>query len=288
MICLDPPRTTSRQTRPQVAAIRAASARAMLEECHFCAHHCGVNRLLSSAGRCHAGFVTRFFSAQTEVTDELQLIPAFNVALSGCDLRCDFCITGGPSWNAQSGRAFDATAMGARARRALGEGASCVMVLGGEPTIHLPAVLDFVAELPVNAKLVWKTNGHCSAQARELLEAMFDIWVVDFKFGNDRCGERLAKVRNYLHIVRENLIWASGNSELIVRHLLMPGHLDCCWKPIAEWLALELPRVKISLRTGYWPAWRASRHLELRETLSGEEMKESACFAQDLGLNLIP
>ena len=66
---------------------------------------------------------------------------------------------------------------------------------------------------------------------------MFDVWLADFKFGNDACALRLAKVPDYTSSVRENLLWADRHSELIVRHLLMPGHIECCWRPVAEWLA---------------------------------------------------
>ena len=101
-------------------------------------------------------------------------------------------------------------------------------------------------------------------------------------------AERLAGVRNYGPVVQENLLWASRHSELIVRHLLMPGHLDCCWSPIAEWLAAELPGVKVSLRPAFWPAWHADRHPELRQTVPGSESARALELARGLGLNLIP
>ncbi len=368
----------------------------MLANCHLCAHHCGVNRLAGEQGLCHAGAETRLFSAQVEVSDELELIPTFAVALSGCDLRCDFCITGGPSWNARAGDGFDARTMAMRAIQALDQGARTVMVLGGEPTIHLPAVLEFVAAMPDSATLIWKTNAHGSAQARELLDGMFNVWLADFKFGNDECALRLAKVPNYLRIVKENLLWMAGklpgtgvaqellpfqstlgrpanldnspspqpspagrgrsvrrltqepaagfagrssanhetdnirsfsqrervrvrenpalaqgrdhNSfevtpdhsritlkheltfappELIVRHLLMPGHVDCCWRPVAEWLAAELPGVKVNLRSGFWPAWHARRHLEFSKTNSSTESERALESARECHLRLI-
>src|ERR1700759_1496133 len=88
------------EKRAAIAAQRAKIARALLADCRFCAHDCRVNRLAGEHGLCHAGPETRFFSAQAEVSDELELIPTFAVALSGCDLRCAFCITGESSWNA--------------------------------------------------------------------------------------------------------------------------------------------------------------------------------------------
>lgn len=288
MICAETIMATRRRTdRAKIAGERARLARTMLGDCRFCAHDCGVNRLAGKTGFCHAGAETRFFSAQTEVTDELELIPTFAVALSGCDLRCDFCITGAESWNSRAGSGFDAVAMAARAEAAMRNGAKTVMLLGGEPTIHLPGALEFVSALPSNAKLIWKTNAHGSAQARELLDGMFDVWLADYKFGNDSCAQRLAKVPDYNCVVRENLLWAAEYSELIVRHLLMPGHVECCWRPVAEWLAKNLPEVKVSLRAGFWPSWHAARHSELRGPTTISEINRALDLAQQLELNLI-
>src|SRR5277367_1065658 len=267
-------------SRALVACERAAIARAMLADCRLCAHDCGVNRLAGEFGLCRAGAAPRFFSAQVEVSDELELIPTFAIALSGCDLRCDFCITGAESWNPRAGENFNANEMAAKAKLALRNGARTIMVLGGEPTIHLPAALELVAELPDSARLIWKTNAHGSAQARELLDGMFNVWLADFKFGNDDCARRLAKISDYTRVVQENLLWANEHSKLIVRHLLMPGHIDCCWKPVAKWLAENLPGVKVNLRSGFWPAWKSARHLELRGTVSAGETELASRIAR--------
>ena len=279
-------KTASVLARASIARERAAIARAMLADCRLCAHDCGVNRLAGEFGLCRAGAAPRFFSAQTEVSDELELIPTFAIALSGCDLRCDFCITGKESWNPHAGENFDAKEMAAKAKLALRNGARTIMVLGGEPTIHLPAAMELVSELPDSARLIWKTNAHGSAQARELLDGMFDVWLADFKFGNDDCARRLAKIFDYVRVVQENLFWANERSELIVRHLLMPGHIDCCWKPVAEWLAENLPGVKVNLRSGFWPAWKSARHSELRGTVSRIETELAVKTACDYNLNL--
>jgi putative pyruvate formate lyase activating enzyme len=289
MICAETIQpTTTILNRASIARERAAIAKAMLADCRFCAHDCGVNRLAGEFGLCRAGAMPRFFSAQTEVSDELELIPTFAIALSGCDLRCDFCITGKESWNPRAGENFRASEIAEKAKMALRHGARTIMVLGGEPTIHLHAALELVAELPDSAKLIWKTNAHGSAQARELLDGMFDVWLADFKFGNDDCARRLTKISDYKNVVQKNLLWANVSSELIVRHLLMPGHIDCCWKPVAKWLAENLPGVKVNLRSGFWPAWKSARHLELHGTVSAGETELASQIARMHELNLIP
>ncbi len=277
----------SPHSRRRLAARRAEEARAALANCVFCEHRCGVDRLARVAGVCHAGAEARIFSAQTEVSDELEIVPTFAIALSGCDLRCDFCITGRESWNARAGEVLEVSRIGELVEGALARGARTVMILGGEPTVFLPSALEVAAAVPDSARLVWKTNGHGSAEARALLDGIFDVWVVDYKFGNDECARRLARVEDYGEAVRANLWWASKRTDLIIRHLLMPGHIDCCWVPVASWIAENLPGTKVSLRAGFWPAWQARRHLELRRSCFPEEAKRAEEIGRELCLNMV-
>ncbi len=290
--------------RSALARERIILALQALESCHLCLHHCGANRLHGPSGRCHAGSNARFFSAQTDVSDELELLPSFAVSLSGCNLRCDFCITGESSWNARAGTSLSADAFAHQARAAFERGAKTVMILGGEPTLHLPALLGLVAALPDTTLIVLKTNACFTDDARPLLADLFDVWLPDLKFGNAQCAHRLAGIpldvpsgtsptvsRDYWTTVTTNLAWMAGqeaSSDLIVRHLLMPGHIDCCWKPAARWLSRHLPGVKVSLRSGYWPAWHSRRHPELRTPLPRHELDRALAIAGDCDLNLIP
>jgi putative pyruvate formate lyase activating enzyme len=278
------PRLTGRAA---LAAERVAAARASLSCCHLCAHHCGADRLAAVSGQCYAGAIARVFSAQTEVADELTLSPTFAIAFAGCDLRCAFCITGRESWNARAGEPLDVPSLAARANAALDAGARTIMILGGEPTIFLPDALALAAELPDAATLVWKTNAHASADARALLEGIFDVWVADYKFGHDACAARLARVDRYTAVVRENLLWTSRRHRLIIRHLLMPGHVDCCWKPIAAWIAQHLPATEVSLREGFWPAWKSCAHPELNGPCSPAEIARARKIAADYSLRLV-
>lgn len=288
MICTEPQQPGTRlRDRRAVALERARLAHAALGGCRLCPQDCGVNRLAGERGWCGAGATARVFSAQVEVGDELELIPTYAVAFNGCDMRCAFCITGIDSWNPHRGEPFDATVLAEKATVALQSGARTVMVLGGEPTIHLPEAIRFVAALPSTARLVWKTNAYIAAGAREWLDGLFDVCLADYKFGNDRCAERLGAIVDYQPHVQDTLLWASQTSDLIIRHLLMPGHLACCWEPIARWIATHLPATKVSLRSGFWPAWKARQHPELRRPVRTTEEQQAAGIARSYGLHLI-
>jgi hypothetical protein len=62
--------------------------------------------------------------------------------------------------------------MALRARQALDRECAHCDGAGRRTDDHLPAALEFVAELPDTARLVWKTNTYGSAEARELLDGM--------------------------------------------------------------------------------------------------------------------
>lgn len=260
-----------------------------LETCGICHHRCGVNRLAGPAGRCGAAAEPNVFSAQVEVGDEHEIIPAYAIALAGCNMRCAFCITGDESWHPKRGHELDATDVARKAAAAIGSGrARTLQVLGGEPTIHLPWLLRLAAAMPENALLVLKTNGLSTAAAREILDGLFDVWIVDFKFGNDTCAEKLSRTPGYIGAVGETLMWAASHTDLIIRHLLMPGHVGCCWRAVAEWISIHLPEAKVSLRSGYWPSWRAAEHVPLDRPLDARELSEAMGIASHFKLNLVP
>ncbi len=262
---------------------------AALAECEICHHRCAVNRLAGPAGRCGAGAEPHVFSAQVEVGDEWEIIPAYAIALAGCNMRCSFCITGDESWHPRRGQWHDAATVARRATASIESGrAKSLLVLGGEPTIHLPWLLKLVAAMPESARLMLKTNGLSSTSARAMLAGLFDVWIVDFKFGNDACAAALSRTPGYTEAVCETLLWAAGHTDLIIRHLLMPGHVECCWRPVAAWIASHLPSAKVSLRSGYWPSWRAADHVPLNRPLASTELSSAMETARFFNLRLVP
>ena len=97
--------------------------------------------LLGELGRCRAAAEARVFRHRVEVGEELELIPSHLFYLSGCDLRCKFCIAGAHAFNPQLGTELTADFFHRAVRWGRQQGAVNVQWVGGEPTIHLPAIL---------------------------------------------------------------------------------------------------------------------------------------------------
>jgi putative pyruvate formate lyase activating enzyme len=133
-----------------------------------------------------------------------------------------------------------------------------ISVLGGEPTLHAHTLVELAAAADGPLSLALNTNLYATPEALALLDGVAGLYVVDLKFGQDECAQRLAGVPHYLDAIRRNLCWIARRTPFLVRHLLLPGHLECCLRPLANWLAAELPGCRFQLYTGVVPCWQAA------------------------------
>jgi putative pyruvate formate lyase activating enzyme len=207
--------------------------------------------------------------------------------LSGCDLRCAFCIAGADAFDPGRGQLLTAEFFNEAVAWGRRQGARTLEWVGGEPTIHLPAILEVMAQCPDLPPIVWKSDFHATPEAMALLDGAVDVYLADLKFGNNECAQRIAGVSGYWEIVTENLHRAARQGALIVRHLLLPGHFDCCYRRIVAWLGQHLPSAKFSLRDGYLPRWRAHSLAELAQPLERGHGERAYELALEGRLNLV-
>ena len=258
-----------------------------LERCLLCEHRCEVNRVAGERGPCQAAAEARVFRQRVEWGEESELIPSHLFYLSGCDLRCAFCIAEANAFDPQRGTVLTAEFLRRTIPEGKAQGAKNIQWVGGEPTIHIPAILSAMSEIDDLPPVVWKSDFYGTPEAFELLNGVVATYVPDFKFGNDACAQRIAGVPRYVEVVTRNLRLAARQGDVIVRHLLLPEHWDCCFVPICDWLLREMPTVKLSLRDGYLPMWQAQHHADLSQLLKPGIGDRARDWATRLGLNVI-
>lgn len=259
---------------------------ASYSNCALCEHRCGVDRT-AEVGFCKAGTRANVYRHRIEYGEELELIPSHLFYLSGCDLRCGFCIAGINAFDPSRGSELTSPFFNQAVLWGKEHGARNIQWVGGEPTIHLPVILDVMSRCPDLPPVVWKSDFHGTPEVFDLLDGAVDWYVADFKFGNDACARRLCGVENYTRIIKRNLLIASERSRLIIRHLLLPGHAECCYEPILRWLRDNLPSVPFSLRDSYLPSWRSSRFAEIAGPLPACDGKRAQDRALEMGLKVI-
>jgi putative pyruvate formate lyase activating enzyme len=255
--------------------------------CLLCEHRCGVDRAAGERGFCKATAEARVYRCRVECGEEVELIPSQLVYLSGCNLRCAFCIGEADAFDPRRGEPLTSRLLDEAIATGRRHGARNLQWVGGEPAIHLPAILEALAGCEDRLPVVWKSNFYGTIEGFALLDGTVDVYVADLKFGNDACARRIAGVDRYMEIVTRNLLLAARGTRLIVRHLLLPGHLECCFRPVVDWMGSRLPSVPLRILTGYLPRWRAADYQELASPLSRRQAIEAAALAKGKGLNVI-
>jgi putative pyruvate formate lyase activating enzyme len=263
---------------------RAARAREGLRCCALCERRCGVDRSAGERAPCGLGDQTWCFKRHVSYAEELELLPSYMVYLVGCNFRCRFCVQAPQCFAPADGVRIDPVTAAAGFAGVVGRGARTINLLGGEPSLHLHTILEIAAEAPEALPLVLNTNMYMTPEVIDLLDGVVSLYIADFKFGGDRCAEELAGVQRYTAVVTRNLLRVAPRTRLIVRHLLMPGHLDCCFRPVVRWLAENLPDTPFTLMTGYVPAWRAARGGPLNRCLTADEVDEAERLLGELGV----
>ena len=230
--------------------------------CHLCPRHCTER---GSSAFCGAGDVARCFRHRVEYGEETCIAPSHLFYLSGCNLRCRFCIGEEQAISPERGQPLttsfftDAVAWGRT------QGARNIQWVGGEPGIHIGTIRNLMEQIADLPPVVWKSNFYFVPQTFELLWEYVDTFIADFKFGNTDCAKFLCGVPDYIETVTTALstVYLRSSSSLIVRHLLLPGHFDCCFLPILDWCTRNVPEALFSLRDGYLPAWQAKKDSQL-------------------------
>lgn len=145
-----------------------------------------------------------------------------------------------------------------------------------------------------NSPQLWNSNFFMSKETMCILRSLIDVWLPDFKFGPGRCALDLSRTPWYWDTITNNLrLIYEWREDFIIRHLIMPNHVECCTKPVLDWIANNMPEVPINIMDQYYPdnlcdpssqKYR-ERYSELARSPTKEEIKKSYKYARDLSLN---
>jgi putative pyruvate formate lyase activating enzyme len=251
----------------------------------LCERRCGVDRLAGERAPCGLDAETWCFKRHMSLAEEPELLPSYMVYLGACNFRCRFCVQGPACFEPKRGTAVDAAEAAADLEDAVASGARTINLLGGEPGLHPHTILEIAAAAERPLPLVLNSNMYMTPDVFDLLDGVVTLYLADFKFGNDACAARLADIDRYVEIVTRNLRLASERADVMVRHLLMPGHVDCCFRPVAAWVAEHLPAARFSLMTGYVPTSRTPGCPEIDRGLTADERASAEAYARSLGLD---
>ncbi len=255
--------------------------------CTLCPLRCRVDRLSGETGKCGLTKDAWIFREGLLVSEEPFVVPTHEIFVSGCNMSCKFCQAWEGVAQTQIGVRFVPSRFTQLVELRKSQGAVNVHFVGGEPTVNLLAILEGLKVLEANLPLVWNTNLFVSDEAMKLLDGIVDLLIADFKFGNEECAQRIGRAKDYVSIVQRNLVKANEIASLVVRHLVMPEHIDCCLKPVVFWVAQNLPNVTFHLMLNYVPDWKAWDEPNLSRRLTEKEKRKAREIVEAIGLGKV-
>lgn len=257
----------------------------ILESCVLCERKCKVNRMEGIKGKCELLNVPRVNSSFPHYGEEPFLVPSFTVFFSGCNFECCFC----QNWSISQLNEGEDTNVEELAR-IFENSNSCknLNLVGGSPTPQLPFILNALNKAGLKVPVVWNSNFFMTQQSMDLLNGAIDVYLSDFKYGNNECAKKYSGINDYFDIVKRNHLLAFKDAELVIRHLLLPSHFECCTKPILEFIAENFgEKAVVNVLDQYRPEFKASSFPELSRGINSEELDKALRLARELGLNFI-
>ncbi|HYB84026.1 MAG TPA: radical SAM protein [archaeon] len=268
----------------------------ILHKCFFCEWRCNVDRVRHQRrGACQLDSTARVATYFRHFGEEPPLVDrngSGTIFFTSCTFRCVFCQNWDISQHPDAGIPVSPGNLALIIGSLREEGAANINFVGGEPTPNLHVILESLNLTSVNVPILWNSNMYLTPEATQILSDVVDIWLPDFKWGNDRCALKYSRVMRYFEVTSRNHAMAYENGDMIIRHLVMPGHLECCTKPILGWVAENCPRALVNVMGQYRPEHlvllEPEKYEEIARRASTEEIMEARDYADRLGITWKP
>jgi len=262
--------------------------------CMLCPRQCGVDRTSGQVGFCCCSDTALVAKTMLHKWEEPALAGnggSGAVFFGGCTLKCRYCqnapISCGPVGNpvdsAQLRNIFESL---------IAQGAENIDLV--TPTQYLPTILPALSpKLPV--PVVYNCGGYERVETLRQLEGKIDIYLPDLKYAESRLAKSLSAAADYFprakNAIREMfrqtgpVQWAGDKvvRGVIVRHLILPGHVDNSLK-VLDWIGSNFApgEVLVSLMRQYTPMGNLPAPLNRRVTDEEYDAVLSWMYLNDL------
>jgi len=273
---------------------------AKLGSCDICPHKCEFNRLQDQKGICQTGKKAKVASFGPHFGEESPLVGRYGsgtIFFAHCNLGCIFC------------QNYDISHLGEGYPVDEGKIAEIMLSLQNlgchninfvTPTHVVPQIvkaLPFAIDQGLNVPLVYNTGGYDSVDTLKLLDGIFDIYMPDLKYSDDKIGQRYCSAKNYSKIARQAIkmmykqvgdlvIDDRGIAQrgLLIRHLILPEDLAGTYQAM-KFIAEEIsPNTYVNLMDQYRPCFKANDYPPLDRRITQEEFIRAVKIAWDFGI----
>jgi len=270
----------------------------ILKSCVLCARRCRVDRTAGERGFCNLGDLPMVDSALAHHGEEPVLSGsggAGTVFFSSCNMRCIYC----QNWQISHGAVGEEMGFEdlSRIMRDL-QDRGCHNIDAVTPTPHLPGLIGALpdaCEKGLSIPLVYNCGGYENRDIIRLLDGIVDIYLPDFKYGNDKdarafsgadgyVSHAAAALREMVRQVGDCLEVADGIATrgVIIRHLVLPGRVEGSLEVLKIIRGISTS-LSLSIMSQYTPVRAVAGHPLLGRRVTGEEYEAVVNGALDMG-----
>lgn len=273
------------------------------EVCELCPRRCHARRLDGKAGFCGATSSLRLARGALHMWEEPPISGERGsgaIFFTGCPLRCVFCQN-----HEISHEGFGLEVSTERLAQIMLElqDQKALNINLVTPLHYAPHVREAVAlarEVGLRLPIVCNTSGYERAEMVRAMADVVDIWLTDFKYASRELAGTLSAAPDYPEVAAEalkamldNLRQAGGafvdeggamQRGIIVRHLVLPGHVDDSLEVLARVWEICGNEVDLSVMNQYTPneACRAAGG-DLSHPLDEDDYETVLDYADALG-----
>ena len=233
--------------------------------CTLCPRQCGADRTMGQRGFCGAPAEAMVAKAMLHQWEEPVLAGSGGsgaIFFGGCTLGCVYCQNRAIS-GAAVGKAMDSRGLRLLMEDLIARGAENIDLV--TPTHYLPTILPALEpKLPV--PVVYNCGGYERPETIRALAGKVDIYLPDLKYAEPSLAAALSGAGDYFEVataaIREMVAqvgppeWDGEKlkSGVIVRHLILPGHVENSLK-VLDWLGETFApgEILVSLMRQYTP-----------------------------------
>ena len=260
--------------------------------CHLCPRHCGALRpqsavnISSLPGICSSPRNPVIARAGLHYWEEPMISGtrgSGTVFFSGCNLHCVYCQNYNIS-TLHQGKEVSVARLKEIYQELIAAGAHNINLV--TPTHYLDAIVESL-DTPLPVPVVYHSTGYESVESLRKLEGKVQIYLPDLKYADDELGKRYSAVSGYFAAATaaiEEMVRQTGpfqidqegimQSGVIIRHLILPGHLKNTYH-IIRYVAehFQPGEVFFSLMSQYLPCGKVSdtQFPEINRKLSRSE-----------------
>ena len=270
------------------------------ENCTLCPRKCGANRNSGKAGACHVDAQMRVARAALHFWEEPCIAGEEGsgaVFFAGCTLGCVFCQNTEIS-RGQAGESVSVEQLAEIFLKLQEQGANNInLVTAGH---YVPAVTESLRrakDMGLMVPVVYNSSGYELPETLRLLEGLVDIYLPDLKYMDGQLAGKYSRAQDYPDVAKAALAEmvrqcpvcefderGMMKKGVIVRHLLLPGHVRDS-KAVLKYLhETYQEQIYISIMSQYTPMPQMAKYPELNRRVTKREYSRLLDYAIELGI----